>query len=139
MHAAADAEYDWPWYGGPVGARFRHHPSVQRATVRLAPGAALAGRLPARWEHTDEWYYFAANPRGRVRVLATVDESTYTGGGMGADHPIAWCREYDGGRAWYSAMGHTSESFQEPRFLAHLLAGIRNAAGQTVTRCDPGA
>jgi type 1 glutamine amidotransferase len=70
---------------------------------------------------------------------AAVDESTYVGGGMGADHPIAWCHEYDGGRAWYSAMGHTSESFQEPRSLAHLLAGIRYAAGQLATRCDPGS
>jgi len=140
VHAAADAEYDWPWYGGLVGAWFRHHPPVQRATVHPAPGAAaLAGKQPARWERIDEWYDFASNPRGRVRVLATVDESTYTGAGMGADHPIAWCHEYAGGRAWYSAMGHTSESFQEPEFLAHLLAGIRYAAGQTMTRCDPGS
>jgi cytochrome c len=138
VHAAADAEYDWPWYGGLVGAWFRHHPPVQRATVRPVPGAAaLAGKLPARWDRTDEWYDFAASPRGRVRVLATLDERTYTGGGMGTDHPIAWCHEYDGGRAWYTAMGHTSESFQDPRFLAHLLAGIRYAAGRTPARCDP--
>jgi cytochrome c len=140
VHAAADAEYDWPWYGELVGAWFRQHPAVQRATVRAAPGATpLAGKLPARWQRTDEWYDFATSPRGRVRVLATVDESTYTGGGMGTDHPIAWCHDYDGGRAWYSAMGHTSESFQEARFLAHLLAGIRYAAGQTATGCDPGS
>jgi type 1 glutamine amidotransferase len=139
VHAAADAEYDWPWYGGLVGAWFRHHPPVQRATVRPAPVTALGGRLPARWERTDEWYDFATNPRDRVRVLATVDESTYTGGEMGTDHPIAWCHEYDGGRAWYTALGHTSESFQEPQYLAHLLAGIRYAAGQTPTRCTPGS
>jgi cytochrome c len=139
VHAAADAEYDWPWYGGLVGAWFRRHPAVQQATVRLAPGAAaLAGTLPERWQRSDEWYDFRANPRGRVRVLATVDESTYSGGGMGTDHPIAWCQDYDGGRAWYSAMGHTGESFREPRFLAHLLAGIRYAAGQTAARCPPG-
>jgi cytochrome c len=139
VHAAADAEYDWPWYGGLVGAWFRRHPAVQRATVRPAPGAAaLAGKLPARWERSDEWYDFRANPRGRVRVLATVDESTYRDGGMGTDHPIAWCQEYDGGRAWYSAMGHTGQSFREPRFLAHLLAGLRYAAGQTAARCTPG-
>jgi type 1 glutamine amidotransferase len=139
VHAAADTEYDWPWYGGLVGAWFRRHPAVQPATVRPAPdAAALAGRLPARWERGDEWYDFRANPRGRVRVLATVDESTYTGGGMGTDHPVAWCQEYDGGRSWYSAMGHTGESFREPRFLAHLLAGIRYATGQTPARCTPG-
>jgi type 1 glutamine amidotransferase len=139
VHGAADAEYDWPWYGGLVGAWFRRHPAVQPATVRPAPGAAaLAGNLPRRWERTDEWYDFRANPRGRVRVLATVDESSYTGGGMGTGHPIAWCQEYDGGRAWYSAMGHTGGSFREPRFLGHLLAGIRYAAGQTAARCRPG-
>jgi cytochrome c len=137
VHAAADAEYDWPWYGELVGARFRRHPPVQRATVRPAPVATLAGKLPPRWERTDEWYDFAANPRARVRVLATVEESTYTGGGMGTDHPIAWCHEYDGGRAWYTAMGHTSDTFQDPRYLAHLVAGIRYAAGQTATHCVP--
>ena len=140
VHGAADAEYDWPWYGGLVGAWFRRHPAVQRTTVLPASGAAaLAGKLPRRWERSDEWYDFRADPRGQVRVLATVAESTYTGGEMGADHPIAWCQEYDGGRSWYSAMGHTSESFQDPRFLTHLLAGIRYAAGQTAARCNPGS
>ncbi|HKQ02050.1 MAG TPA: ThuA domain-containing protein [Actinomycetes bacterium] len=138
VHAAADAEYDWPWYGELVGAWFRRHPPVQRATVHPAPDATLAGKLPPRWERTDEWYDFATNPRSRVRVLATVDESTYTGGGMGTDHPIAWCHDYDGGRSWYTAMGHTSESFQDPQYLAHLLAGIRYATGQTATPCVPG-
>ena len=107
--------------------------------VGVHGAAALAGKLPRRWERSDEWYDFRADPRGQVRVLATVAESTYTGGGMGADHPIAWCQEYEGGRSWYSAMGHTSESFQDPRFLAHLLAGIRYAAGQTAARCNPGS
>lgn len=140
VHAAADAEYDWPWYGGLVGAWFRRHPAVQPAAVRTDPdAAALAGALPRRWQRTDEWYDFKTNPRGKVRVLATVDESSYSGGGMGADHPVAWCHRYDGGRAWYTAMGHTSESFQEPPFLAHLLAGIRWAAGQDGAACAPGA
>ncbi len=139
VHAAADAEYAWPWYGGLVGAWFLRHPAVQRAAVLPDPGAgALAGALPPRWERTDEWYDFKANPRGRARVLATVDESTYSGGVMGGDHPIAWCHEYDGGRAWYTAMGHTSESFQEPLFQDHLLAGVRYAAGLGGTRCGPG-
>ena len=64
-----------------------------------------------------------------MRVLALVDESTYSGGTMGARHPIAWCRRFQGGRSWYTAMGHTAESYAEPRFRAHLLGGIRWAAG----------
>jgi uncharacterized protein (TIGR03437 family) len=85
--------------------------------------------LPAVWERTDEWYDFRFNPRGRVRVLASLDESSYQGGAMGADHPIAWCQLYDGGRAWYTAGGHTNESYGEPLFLQHLLGGIQFAAG----------
>jgi len=137
VHAAADAEYRWPWYGGLVGAWFRRHPAVQRAVVTPDPdAAALVGAVPPRWERTDEWYDFKTNPRGRVRVLATLEESTYAGGGMGGDHPIAWCHEYDGGRAWYTAMGHTSASFEEPLFLGHLLAGVRYAAGVSGARCS---
>jgi type 1 glutamine amidotransferase len=63
----------------------------------------------------------------------TIDERTYKGGIMGADHPIAWYHEYDGGRAWYTALGHTSESYYEPLFLAHLWGGIMYAAGGKAT------
>ena len=63
-------------------------------------------------------------------VLATLDERTYTGGAMGADHPIVWCRSYEGGRAWYTAGGHTVESFAEPLYLDHLGKGIVWAAGR---------
>ncbi|HEY6065054.1 MAG TPA: ThuA domain-containing protein, partial [Thermoanaerobaculia bacterium] len=85
--------------------------------------------LPERWARTDEWYNFAGNPRGAAHVLATLDESTYSGGAMGADHPIAWCLYYDGGRSWYTALGHTRETYAEPLFLRHLLGGIQFAAG----------
>jgi hypothetical protein len=78
---------------------------------------------------TDEWYNFQTNPRPSVHVLATIDESSYTGGTMGADHPIAWWHDYDGGRAWYTAGGHTDESWSEPLFLAHVLSGIEYAIG----------
>ena len=85
--------------------------------------------LPVTWERTDEWYNFRDNPRSAVRVSATLDESTYSGGTMGTDHPIAWCQRIDGGRSWYTAMGHTSESYAEPLFHLHLLGGIKSAAG----------
>ena len=132
MHSAADTEYDWPWYGGLVGAYFRNHPQIQRAAIDVADtGHASTAGLPRRWLRTDEWYNFAANPRGRVRVLATLDESTYSpgDGAMGRDHPIAWAHAYDGGRAWYTGGGHSAEAYAEPLFRAHLLGGLLYAAG----------
>ena len=62
-------------------------------------------------------------------MLLTLDETSYSGGQMGADHPIAWYHEYEGGRAWYTGGGHTEAAFSEPAFLEHLLGGIRYAAG----------
>ncbi len=129
IHSATDTEYDWPWYGGLVGAYFQDHPAIQRATLRVEDGAhPSTTSLPAAWDRTDEWYNFRLNPRGRVKVLATLDERTYSGGGMGADHPLAWCQLYDGGRAWYTAGGHTSESYSEPLFRQHLLGGLQFTA-----------
>ena len=131
VHSAADTEYGWGWYGRLLGARFRSHPAVQPATIRVVdPRHPSTRRLPRRWARTDEWYDFRAQPRRRVRVLALLDESTYSGGSMGARHPIAWCRRFQGGRSWYTALGHTAESYAEPRFRAHLLGGIRWAAGR---------
>ena len=110
----------------------RAHPQIQRATIHLEdPTHPSTKGLPALWERTDEWYNFRSNPRGAVKVLATLDETTYSGGSMGADHPIAWCNEVDGGRSWYTAMGHTKESYAEPLFRLHLLGGIESAAGAT--------
>jgi type 1 glutamine amidotransferase len=129
VHSAADTEHGWPWYGTLLGARFVSHPPIQTATVRVVDRShPSTQRLPALWERTDEWYDFAASPRDDVRVLATVDETTYTGGKMGADHPIAWCHAVGRGRSWYTAGGHTSESYAEPLFRSHLLGGIRWAA-----------
>lgn len=126
IHAAADTEYEWPWYGELVGARFENHPEIQPATVtvvdRQHPSTKM---LPESWQRTDEWYNYDRNPRGTARVLLTLDEATYEGGAHGDDHPIAWCHEYDGGRAWYTGGGHTKESYDERLFREHVLGGIR--------------
>jgi len=127
IHAATDTEYDWPWYGRLAGAWFLGHPRNQDAVVRVEDRAHRSTRmLPAEWKRFDEWYAFRQNPRSGVHVLATLDERTYDPekAPMGADHPIAWCHEFDGGRAWYTAGGHTRESFSEPLFLEHLRGGI---------------
>jgi type 1 glutamine amidotransferase len=142
IHAASDSFYGWRWYVGLVGASFRAHPAgTPSAEVVVEDRDTPATRrLPRVWTRVDEWYAFRANPRRRVHVLATVDERSYdpAGAAMGADHPIAWCHRYAGGRSVYTAMGHTSESYREPLFAAHLLGAIRMAAGRTPFACGSG-
>ncbi|MYU17115.1 DUF1080 domain-containing protein, partial [Streptomyces sp. SID8361] len=138
VHAAADTEYDWPFYEGLAGAYFQSHPAIQQATVDVEDRANPAtAHLAPTWERTDEWYNYRTNPRERVRVLATLDESSYQGGGMGEDHPISWCQEYQGGRAFYTGFGHTKESYADPAFRQHLLGGIRYATGAAHADCRP--
>jgi type 1 glutamine amidotransferase len=130
VHLAAGTEYDWPYYGGLVGAYFDEHPEVQPAGFDVEDRSHPAtAHLPRRWERVDELYNYRTNPRPGVHVLITLDESSYSGGTMGADHPITWCHRYQGGRAFYTGAGHTVESYDEPAFRALLLGGLRYAAG----------
>jgi type 1 glutamine amidotransferase len=128
IHSASDTEYDWPWYGQLVGAYFRSHPAVQRATLLVDRSDPSTSHLPVQWLRKDEWYDFREDPGEGVNVLVRIDERTYSGGKMGARHPITWYHEFDGGRAWYTALGHTVESYAEPDLLQHLLGGIQWAA-----------
>ncbi|MFJ9623832.1 ThuA domain-containing protein [Streptomyces sp. NPDC101181] len=138
IHAAADTEYDWTWYGGLAGALFKSHPHIQPATVKVEDRAHDAtAHLGPTWQRTDEWYDYRTNPRTSAHVLASLDESTYSGGTMGGDHPIAWCKDYRGGRAFYTGGGHTAESYAETAFRRHLLGGIRWAAEMTEADCRP--
>jgi len=134
IHSATDTEYDWPWYGQLVGTYFADHPSIQTAIVRVQNTSHPSTQLvPDPWTRTDEWYNFRHQPAAGITILTEVDEATYSGGSMGRHHPITWCHEFDGGRAWYTAMGHSSESFVEPLFRNHLLGGILWAAGRLDT------
>ncbi|WP_299538358.1 ThuA domain-containing protein [uncultured Streptomyces sp.] len=138
IHAAADTEYDWEFYGGLVGAHFDSHPQIQPATVRVEDHDHPAtAHLDDAWERTDEWYNYRSNPRGEAKVLATLDETTYTGGTMKGDHPISWCKNYGGGRSFYTGLGHTKESYAEPAFRGHVLGGLRYATGQVKADCEP--
>ncbi|MDT7847811.1 ThuA domain-containing protein [Streptomyces justiciae] len=138
IHAAADTEYDWAFYGGLAGAYFQSHPAIQPATVTVEDRAhpATAG-LARTWNRTDEWYNYRSNPREKAHVLASLDESSYTGGTMNGDHPIAWCQNYQGGRAFYTGGGHTKESYADPLFRQHLAGGIRYAIGDAQADCRP--
>ncbi|MEH0984425.1 ThuA domain-containing protein [Micromonospora sp. CPCC 205556] len=136
VHSAADTEYNWSFYGNLVGAYFASHPAIQQANVKVENRAhAATAHLPQTWTRTDEWYNYTTNARSTARVLATLDESSYSGGSMGADHPHAWCKTYSGGRAFYTGGGHTQASYSEAAFRAHLLGGIRYAAGRTKADC----
>ena len=134
VHAAAAGkvatEGAWPWYVEMFCTEFTNHKAIEKATVRVEDRTnASTAHLPAEWSRTDEWYNFTASPRGRVHVLASLDEKSFHGGTMGVDHPVAWCRRVGQGRLWYTALGHTEASYSEPNFLRHLLGGIQIAAG----------
>lgn len=135
LHAATDAMHAVPWYSALSGgsARFKSHPAQQTATMRVeSPGHPSTTMLPSAWSRFDEWYNFTSNPREDVHVLITLDESTYNPGrdAMGADHPLAWCQYFEGGRSWYEGAGHVDSSYSDPLFLAHLAGGIEWTAGR---------
>ena len=146
IHAAADTEYDWKWYGGLVGAYFLSHPpgTPEADVIVEDTDDHTTEGLPAPiWHRTDEWYNyqrvdFETNPgdysprNSGVHVLLKLDESTYDeqdGNATDDDHPISWCQRYDGGRSWYTGMGHTAASFSEADYLEHILGGIEVSAG----------
>ncbi len=129
VHAATDTEYDWPWYGRLVGAYFKSHPATQEASLDIADHKHISTKhLPKRWTRKDEWYNFKW-VSDSVHVLITIDETSYTGQRMGTTyHPMAWYHQFDGGRAFYTELGHTKESFTtDTLYLQHLLGGIRYA------------
>ena len=130
VHSATDTEYDWPFYGALVGAYFAGHPDIQNATIQIEdPAHPATASVPRPWTRRDEWYNFRRSPRGSVNVLATLDERSYTGGTMSPDHPIIWSHTYEGGRSFYTGLGHTQESFSEAAFVEHLGRAILWAAG----------
>jgi uncharacterized protein len=129
VHAATDTEYGWPWYGDLVGAYFKSHPKQQEATLHVVDRKFIATRhLPEEWKRFDEWYNYKYIAKG-LHVLITIDEKSYTGGENGDNHPMSWYHDYDGGRAFYTELGHTNESYADPLYLKHLLGGIQYAIG----------
>ncbi len=132
IHAAADTEYGWPWYGQLAGAWFDNHPmpdNVQKGTFVVVDKKNPATKfLPKRWEREDEFYSYK-NISPAIKVLLKIDEKTYRGGTNGDNHPMAWYQAFDGGRAFYTAGGHTDASFAEPLFLKHLWGGLEYVMG----------
>jgi cytochrome c len=136
IHAAADTEYDWGWYGRLVGGYFLTHPGIKDTFSNVQPGAfqvvstdhASTKDLPKTFNHTDEFYSFKKMD-STVNVLLKVDEGSFKGGYMNGNHPMAWYHDYDGGRAWYTNLGHTNESFSQDVVVKHLAGGFKYAIG----------
>lgn len=131
VHSATDTEYDWPWYGKLVGAYFSGHPKPQEAKFIIQDRNFPATNFfkDTLWQRTDELYNFK-NINPKVHVVVRIDENSYEGGTNGAFHPISWYHEYDGGRSFYTEMGHTDESYADSNFIKHLLGGIHYVMGK---------
>jgi type 1 glutamine amidotransferase len=138
IHSASDTEYDWDWYNKLVGRMFHIHPEIQTARISILDNSfpGLQGFAGNKlW--TEEWYEFGPEKIAGLNYILAVDESTYNpkvqwadkkGEGMGKLHPVAWYHTYDGGRSFYTALGHMPTDFSDPAFLNHLYAGIFWAA-----------
>ncbi len=131
IHSATDTEYDWPWYGKLVGAYFESHPEgLHNAVTTISDSTHRSTvMLPNPWTRTDEWYNFK-NLSPEIKVLVQIDEKSYDGGLHGDFHPISWYQEYDGGKMFYTAMGHDIESYREDLFMDHILGGIQYVLGR---------
>ncbi|QPH37703.1 ThuA domain-containing protein [Pedobacter endophyticus] len=131
IHAATDTEYDWPWYGKLAGAYFTSHPAVQEARfiVKDKKHPSTKFLTDSIWMHKDELYNFK-NINPDIHVLISIDETSYKGGTNGNFHPFSWYHSFDGGRAFYTSMGHTDQTWSDEKFLKHLLGGIEYAIGK---------
>jgi type 1 glutamine amidotransferase len=130
IHAATDTEYGWPWYGKLVGAYFVKHPKIQEAVLIINDSTNLSTKhLPRPWKRTDEWYNFK-DIAPDLHVLISIDETSYSGGTNGPNHPMAWYHNFEGGRAFYTELGHTDESYSDPLYLQHVWGGLQYAMGK---------
>ena len=135
VHAATDTEFDWPWYGKLAGAYFVKHPAQQVAELHVLNRKTIStAHLPEVWKRKDEWYNFK-DISTDLNILININENSYNGGSNGANHPMAWYHDFEGGRSFYTGLGHTEESYTDPLFLKHLLGGIQYAMG--VKRMEP--
>lgn len=129
------------WYEKLIGTRLVSHPHVQPAKLVVEHTChQCTVHLPKEWHVTDEWHKFSYNPREQVNVLISLDESTYEGNPsnkMGGDHPFTWYQYYDGGRSFFTSLGHTEDVYHNANFQRLVEAGIRWASGTTIPESVP--
>lgn len=128
-HAASATEMEWPFYHTLVPASFRTHPAIQPGVFTIESDDPIVADLPRPWVRTDEIYTFFDRPEdANVKVLLSLDETQMNPTDYPAEfrvgyHPLAWTHENHGGRAFYTALGHTVESYSEPLFLQMVERG----------------
>ena len=124
IHAASDSHYHWPWYQRMIGGHFISHPKgTPTGTVKIVDPTHRSTRgLPAKITRTDEWYYFGDyNPE--MKLLITLDPHSI-GEKDSNPNPVSWSHNFEGGRVFYTAMGHTNESYSDANFLKHVAGGL---------------
>lgn len=137
IHSATGSMRKWPWFWAVIGGRFNRHAKMQTFTLHVKdPRDISTAHLPASFEWTDEFYYVDNIPAGRHVVLAgdlaKLDDpgkDKFPGKAFGDEYPLAWRQNYDGGREWYTSLGHKPEHYSDPRFTRHILGGILWAMG----------
>jgi type 1 glutamine amidotransferase len=133
IHSASGTERNWTWFKLMLGATFLRHPPFQPFTVHvLDPKHPAVKNLPVKWDTKDEFYLFREfNPAIKVLIfsdLSVIKESnqkTVTPDVFGNRYPSVWCQEFDGGRTWYSALGHDRNDYSNPVYLAHIIEGLK--------------
>lgn len=127
IHAASDTEFEWPFYEKMIGAQFKSHPKQQTATLNVHHNTNHPSikHYNATFEKYDEWYNFKKPVNTSVTVLIDIDESSYEGERMGGFHPISWYQNFEGGRIFYTAMGHDEATYVNKDFLTHVQEGIK--------------
>ena len=135
IHAASDTEYDWEWYNHLMGGFFNGHPgnpNVQKGKMIVMDKTHIStAHLPETFDKTDEFYNFKSMNKDELKFLIKVDESSYKEGKMGDFHPMSWYHEYDGGKAFYTNFGHTSETFTtETPIMEHIIGGMKYAMAE---------
>jgi len=132
LHAAADSHYGWGWYGQMIGGYFERHPKgTPKGVVMVIDSKHPAtAKLPKSLERNDEWYYYKdLDPT--LHVLVAIDPKTIGEGEPDVNlNPLVWCHDFGGGRVFYSALGHTNESWSEPYMVDLMTGALAYAAGK---------
>ncbi|WP_073124288.1 ThuA domain-containing protein [Reichenbachiella agariperforans] len=138
VHSAVDTEMQWPWFRQMIGARFKNHPKVQEARSTVSHSHPAVEQWGDSLSFTDEWYNYKEPVVAHANVILNLDEESYNGGNMGENHPLAWYHYFEGGRVFYTGLGHRKGTYDDSGFRTHLSQAINWAGGRYDLALDEG-